>query len=233
MFIPQQIAATVIGIASLTATIKKFTFQHTAAHYPQKPGQWLDLWPNPEQQALIGGYTLINLENNQGILEIAVKAAPNHPATRYLHEKLQLGDRVLVSPAQGHFVLQETEKHSFFAAGIGITPIIAMLRALAKANTPKQVQVFYSQPAPEEAPFYQEIQTLCLTHAWQFYPFWSLRGARFTLEAAEANLIENSAIYVCGPMSFVEMLVEGLPKRGIAENRLFYEQWQRGHNKTQ
>ncbi len=236
MLIPQQIAAKVIAIDDLTETIKKFTFQHTASHYPQKPGQWLDLWPNPKNQALIGGYTLINLENNQGFLEIAVKKATNHPATRYLHQQLHQGDMVLLSPAQGNFVLQDNDKHSFFAAGIGVTPIIAMLRALAKQELHKQVQIFYSQPAPEAAPFWSEIQSLCLDKNWQLYPFWSQRGERLTLTIAQEKLQEkqmaNSAIYVCGPLPFVEMLVEGLPKGGIAENRLFYERWQRGHGKV-
>lgn len=235
MLIPQKIPAKVIAIAPLTDTIKKFTFQHYAPEYRQKPGQWLDLWPNPENQALIGGYTLINLENNQGLLEIAVKYAAKHPATRYLHEQLHLDDWVLVSPAQGDFVLQAADSHSFFAAGIGMTPIIAMLRALGQQDRAQPVQVFYSQPAPEAAPFYAEIQSLCLEKNWQLYPFWSQRGERLTLAAAQEKLqekqSENSAIYICGPQSFVEMLVEGLPKLGIAENRLFYERWQRGHGK--
>src|SRR5262249_57378881 len=70
---------------------------------------------------------------------ISVKIEPNGAAGTYLQEHVRVGDILDVSSPRGSFILQSRERPVvLLSAGIGATPVLAMLYALAAANSTRQ-----------------------------------------------------------------------------------------------
>src|SRR5262249_58591151 len=71
---------------------------------------------------------------------ISVKIEPNGAAGPYLRDHIRLGDILDVSAPRGSFILQSGEGPVvLLSAGIGATPVLAMLYARAASHSPRQI----------------------------------------------------------------------------------------------
>ena len=69
-----------------------------------------------------------------------MKIEPNGAAGTWLREHVRVGDALDVSSPRGSFILQSGERPVvLLSAGIGATPVLAMLHALAAARSTRQV----------------------------------------------------------------------------------------------
>src|SRR5499425_1289780 len=97
------------------------------------PGQFivLRMRPTPDAPALVRSYSLSS-EPNAERYRVSIKREPHGVAGAYIDDKLQAGDVVDVSAARGNFTLRSGDTPVvFLSAGIGVTPVLAMLHALA------------------------------------------------------------------------------------------------------
>ena len=105
------------------------------------PGQYVVL----RLQRTAGGPPLFRSYSLSGPLSteryrISVKIEPNGAAGTYLREHVRVGDTLDVSSPRGSFILQSGERPVvLLSAGIGATPVLAMLYALAAARSTRQV----------------------------------------------------------------------------------------------
>ena len=75
-----------------------------------------------------------------GEYRISVKRESHGLVSRYLHEHLRPGDRIEVAAPRGDFVLDEgTDPVLLVSAGIGVTPVLAMLHRLASEDSTREV----------------------------------------------------------------------------------------------
>src|SRR5262249_42215297 len=111
----------------------------------------------PLQPALPGQYVVLRLQRTTGSAplfrsyslsgplsteryRISVKVEPNGAAGTYLREHVRVGDGLDVSSPRGSFILKGGEQPVvLLSAGIGATPVLAMLYALAAARSTRQV----------------------------------------------------------------------------------------------
>ena len=101
-----------------------------------RPGQYLTLRIQPAdgQRSLLRNYSLSG-PPDAGYYRIAVKREPNGAASGYLHTRLAVGDQLDVAAPRGTFILDRTEAPVLLiSAGIGATPVLAMLEALAEEH---------------------------------------------------------------------------------------------------
>ncbi|MHA7838504.1 MAG: FAD-binding oxidoreductase, partial [bacterium] len=88
-----------------------------------------------------------------GHYRISVKREPLGRASRRLHDRTEIGDRLRAAEPAGDFVLPEDPEApiALVSAGVGVTPLLAMLHALAERPAPGSAPVSVSAPTSASA----------------------------------------------------------------------------------
>jgi len=169
-------------------------------------------------------------------LSITVKRIDNGVFTRYLIDKAKAGDLLYSTGAAGLFTLPENdaayEQVFFFAAGIGIAPVLPMLKDLLTFSD-KQAVLIYSNRKREDVVFYTELQELQTKFAGRFkieYLYsnaFSLARARLNKGLLPMLVTEYAAtekskmlFYTCGPFDYMRMVILGLEEYGIKQEQI-------------
>ncbi|WP_027579587.1 MOSC and FAD-binding oxidoreductase domain-containing protein [Bradyrhizobium sp. Ai1a-2] len=149
---------------------------------------------------------------------ISVKIEPNGTAGAYLREHVRVGDALDVSSPRGSFILQSGGRPVvLLSAGIGATPVLAMLHALAEARSARQVLWLHAARDREHHPFAAEVRRLMLgLTGSRSYVCYSRPGSRdrmgedfdatghLSQSVFDAVGIPREAdVYLCGPVRFM------------------------------
>jgi ferredoxin-NADP reductase/MOSC domain-containing protein YiiM len=169
---------------------------------------------------------------------ISVKIEPEGVAGTYLRRHLRVGDTLDVSSPRGSFILESGERPLvLLSAGIGATPVLAMLYALAEARSTRQVLWIQATRDHDHHPFADEVHRLmlALTHG-RSYVCYSRPGARDKMgvdfDAAghlsrsvfdEVGIPREADVYLCGPTRFMADMKEALATSGVAPERIHVE----------
>jgi Oxidoreductase FAD-binding domain len=108
---------------------------------PGLPGQFivLRLRPTPDAPPLLRSYSLSGEPSNTGY-RVSVKRNPDGVAGAYIGDEVRVGDLIEVSAPRGSFTLGGGDGPVILlSAGIGVTPVLAMLHALAAVRSPREV----------------------------------------------------------------------------------------------
>jgi nitric oxide dioxygenase len=217
-----------------TADTASFVLQLTdgTPTAPFRPGQYVSV-----QVALPDGARQIR--------QYSLSAAPGHPQWRitvkrgdgdpagevssWLHAHAGAGDTVEVSVPFGDLVLPEGDSPLLLAsAGIGSTPILAMLDHLVTTGSKRPVVVVHADRSPASHAHADELRRLVdalpqgTLHLWYEEPGES--GAR--PGRADVTLIDlpaGTTAYLCGPLPFLRAVRGDLLGRGTAAADIHYE----------
>ncbi len=230
----------VLAIDQESADVISLTMESADGHpLPTAlPGQYvvLRLQPSPGPPVL-RSYSLSGPPSRE-LYRIGLKIEPNGVAGNYLREHVHVGDAIEVSAPRGSFVLQQGDGPIvLLSAGIGATPVLAMLHALANAHSTRQVFWLHSSRDGKHHPFAAEVRRLMLglSHA-RSYVSYSRPGLddkiREDFTAAgrlshsifnELDVPRNAEVYLCGPTRFMADMKESLANYGITPERLHVE----------
>lgn len=169
---------------------------------------------------------------------ISVKIEPNGAAGAYLHEHVREGDPLDVSSPRGSFVLEPGDRPVvLLSAGIGATPVLAMLHALAAARSTRPVLWLHGARDREHHPFAAEARGLARAlPQGRSYVCYSRPGpgdrmgedfdatghlSRSVFD--EVRLPREADVYLCGPAHFMEGMKEALATVGVARERTHVE----------
>ncbi|MFC8529912.1 PDR/VanB family oxidoreductase [Nocardia sp. NPDC057227] len=98
-----------------------------------EPGAHIDV----ELGDIVRQYSLCGDPDDRSELRIAVLREPDgRGGSEYVHDKLAIGDEIGIAGPRNHFALTEAPSYLFVAGGIGITPLLPMLRAVRRAGRP-------------------------------------------------------------------------------------------------
>ena len=207
------------------------------------PGQFIVLKLG---SALMRSYSL-SAEPDASFFRVSVKREPHGAASAYIADALKVGDVVHVSAARGGFTLRPgTTPVVLLSAGIGVTPVLAMLHALAAEPSTREVWWLYGTQNGREHPFAAEtralLQALPNSHRCIRY---SAPGAddrpqvdfdaagRFSKDMLKHLGLPGSAdCYVCGPVSFMTDMTAGLSDIGVKPDRIHTETFGAGPSLT-
>ena len=202
------------------------------------PGQFVVLRLEPESApALMRSYSLSGAPG-ASTYRVSVKRETHGAASAYIDDGLQVGDIVQASAARGDFTLRPGDTPVvLLSAGIGVTPVLAMLHALAAEASPREIWWLYGTRNRREHPFAEEVRGLLKalahhhTHICYSSPDPQDR-ANVDFDApghlnmrvlGELNLPRNGDFYICGPSSFMSDLTAGLKELGVAPDRIHTE----------
>jgi len=200
------------------------------------PGQFIVLRMRPTAcaPALMRSYSLSSQPNAERY-RVSIKREPHGAAGAYIDDKLQVGDVVDVGAARGNFTLRPGDSPVvFLSAGIGVTPVLAMLHALAAIAPLREIWWLYGARDRREHPFVEEIRALLgvLPHSHSHICYSSPRpedraGLDFdTRGHMDLRLLQDLQVprhadfYLCGPSAFMSDLTAGLTGWGIAASRI-------------
>jgi ferredoxin-NADP reductase len=126
------------------------------------PGQSivLRLTPSPDAPTLLRSYSLSG-EPSADRYRISVKRETHGAAGAYIDAEVRVGDVLEVSAPRGNFTLGSGGGPVILlSAGIGVTPVLAMLHTLAAARSPREVWWIYGARSGDEHPFAAETRAL-------------------------------------------------------------------------
>jgi len=206
---------------------------------PALPGQYvvLRLRRRGDGRPLYRSYSLSGAPSTERC-RISVKIEPQGAAGELLRDHVGVGDTLDVSAPHGSFVLQPgADPVVLLSAGIGATPVLAMLHALATAGSPRQVVWLHAARDREHHPFAAEVRRLMalLPHG-RSHVCYSRPGAldkpgedfdaaghlsRSTFE--EVGVARDADAYLCGPTRFMGEMKEALVGFGVAPRRIHLE----------
>jgi ferredoxin-NADP reductase len=178
---------------------------------------------------------------------ISVKIELNGVAGTYLREHVRVGDVLDVSSPRGSFILQSGDRPVVLvSAGIGATPVLAILHALAAARSTRQVLWLHGARDQQHHPFAAEVRRLMLAlpHA-RSYVCYSSPGARDKMgedfDATghlsrsvfdEVGVPREADIYLCGPTRFMAEMKETLAKLGVEPEQIHVEIFNGSESRT-
>ena len=196
-----------------------------------QPGQFvvLRLQVDPKQAPVLRSYSLSDLPATDHF-RISVKSELNGIGSSFLCTRIQEGDVLSVSAPRGTFTLQRGERPvALLSAGIGATPVMSMLHALAAEKSQRQVWWVYGARNRADHPFAEESLSLLKQlpggRRWIVYsrPVATDRlatdfdapGRIDTALLEKLGISPDTDFYLCGPYSFLLDMRNGLRKWGV------------------
>ncbi|HVT30149.1 MAG TPA: 2Fe-2S iron-sulfur cluster-binding protein [Lacipirellulaceae bacterium] len=216
---------------------------------PFAPGQYLtfQLGQGDGQRRLVRCYSLSD-RPRQDYYRVTIKRIgppPDHPdapagrGSSFFHESVHVGDTIEVRAPAGTFLIdpQADEPVVLLGAGIGVTPLVSMLEAIAHVDRPRDVIALFGFRSGADHPFKDRLTSLVEKHpnirlhvsysmprdTDVLYRDYNHRG-RVTIERVQQVLPSNNyQFYVCGPGALMESLVPALWEWGVPESHVHFE----------
>jgi ferredoxin-NADP reductase/MOSC domain-containing protein YiiM len=212
------------------------------------PGQFvvLRLRPKADAPPVLRSYSLSDLPD-AGRYHISVKHESHGIASSYLNTQLHAGDVLDVSAPRGAFVLRDGDLPVvLLSAGVGVTPVMAMLHALAAQASPRPVWWIHAARNRMEHPFAREAHDLLArlpyarSHVQYSQPDatdrmgvdYDAAGRLSVSVLKKLGVPRDSDFYLCGPSAFLEDFTAGLGDWGVAVDRVHTETFGPGKSIT-
>lgn len=167
------------------------------------PGAHLDL---VLPSGLVRQYSLCGDPEDTSSYTIATRLVEDgRGGSREVHERLAEGTELEVRGPRNRFPLVEAESYVFVVGGIGVTPVLPMLRALPDGAA---WRLLYCGRTRASMPFVEEVRKLAgdrLTLVAED------EDGRPDLDALLAGVAPGTAVYCCGPEGLMEAVAERVP----------------------
>lgn len=186
--------------------IRAFVLVGEGCELPVAPaGSHIDVHVAP---GLVRQYSICNGPDEKTTYQIAVKREPqSRGGSVALFENKQVGDALFISKPRNRFPLIGAPSHVLFAGGIGITPLLSMLKHLTQAG--EKCRLHYFVRSKECVAFaglferaeYRDKVTICIGQ--------SPSQSQLMIEQALHQADQESHVYACGPIAFMNAVQKG------------------------
>jgi len=227
---------TVTRIETLTPTIKGiFVALDEPIHF--QAGQYINL----ELPAHIGSraFSLANPPGQGNEVELNIRLVPGGAGTTWLHESLQVGDRITMSGPYGRFFVRKSAASPliFMAGGSGLSSPRSMILDLLNEGFTQPITLVYGQRSRDELYYHDEFLALAEQHAnFTYVPALSDEPAEstwqgfrgFVHQAAVAhfdNDFRDHQAYLCGPPLMIDACIGALMQGRLFEKDIFTERF--------
>jgi ferredoxin-NADP reductase len=220
----------VLKVLDQTEEIRTFRFRRPKG-FDFKPGQFLTVQIPVDGKPMIRCYSICSAPETRHVLEISVKR--QGVVSGALHATLRKGSVVRVRRPAGPFVYPAGDPRPLvlLAGGVGITPLISMLRHAVVAEPARRVTLVLSVRTGNDIPFREELATFSQNHSQARVVLALTRGEERGPEIhrgrVDAELIRRltgdpaSAVYcICGPGPMIDGMKELLASLGVPKEQV-------------
>lgn len=201
-----RIKARVLAIHDETPDVKTFVLRANRQWPGHRAGQHVGVDVAIDGVRHQRRYSVSSAPGAGRSFAITVKRQTGGGVSSWLHERLRVGDVVAIDPPAGDFVLPNPlpTRLVMVSAGSGITPLMAMLRVLARR--PTRVEVAFVHVSRGPAIFERELRALAAATSWLALRLHdTTRAGRFD-PATVAELApdrQDEPALLCGPPAFM------------------------------
>ena len=206
---------------------------------PALPGQFLTLrlHVTPGAPPLLRSYSLSGAPG-AGSYRISVKREPRGAGSQFIHDRVHAGDDLETAAPRGTFILQPGDTPVLLiSAGVGATPVLAMLHALAAAGSGRDIWWLHGARSRAQEPFAAEsrslVEALPSGHRHICYSRpgpGDIHGRDYQTDGrlsapvlTALNLPRDADSYLCGPAAFMAETSAALAGLGVAGTRIHTE----------
>lgn len=206
------------------------------------PGQYVSVAVElPDGRRQPRQYTL-STAPGQGELRITVRrvrnggSAPAGAVSTFLHDQVHEGDLLQLSKPYGDVTLDpSSDPLLLISAGVGITPMLAMLHAVAATSPKRPVVAVHADRSPATHAHRDDVVTLGASiQDFTGLTWYGQATVTSTIDAAlgvraghvdveQIPLSTSARAYLCGPLPFMRDVRAGLLRRGLPADRIRYE----------
>jgi ferredoxin-NADP reductase/DMSO/TMAO reductase YedYZ heme-binding membrane subunit len=229
----------VIGMFRETGVVRTFRFataEGGAIPFAFQAGQFLNLSLEIDGRRVSRSYTIASPPTRDGYVELSIKREENGQVSRFLHDMLMTGHTVGVSAPAGRFTFDPKSSDAvlLIAGGVGITPVMSILRDLTDRCWPGKIDLLFSVRSPEDVIFKDELRYLAarypnlrvhVTVTRDAAADWSGLRGRITgdlLRQCVPDVVQRPA-FICGPDAMAASARDELISVGVPAARINVE----------
>ena len=228
---------TIKEIIKETSDAVSITFdipEHLKNDFTFIAGQYINLKTDIDGEEVRRAYSLCSSPNS-GRVKVAVKAVESGTFSVFANEKLESGNTLEVGIPEGKFTLTPENNKNYigFVAGSGITPVLAMIKAVLESDTNATFTLVYGNKTPKNTIFFEELNTLATANPNQLAVHYVY--SRENVEGSLSGRINKEIVtnfskdkkfdkaFLCGPEEMINIASDTLAENGFAKNDILFE----------
>ena len=228
---PSFVPARVLAVVDETDAIRTFRIARPP-RFDFEPGQFLMVKVDVAGAPVARCYSISSPPGASGFLEISVKR--QGVVSDALHQTVRPGATLLIHPPLGRFTAPPGDDDLvLIAGGIGITPLISILRHTVHTQPARRITLLYSVRAPGDAAFatelawlqqrHPQVRTVMTVTGGQTGGDWRQGRVDRGLVLSAVADVSHSVFLICGPLAMIDGVREVLSALGVAPSRIRFE----------
>jgi Na+-transporting NADH:ubiquinone oxidoreductase subunit F len=187
---------------------------------------------------IIRAYSMSHDPKDTSHVEMIIRRVPNGQATSFVHDALEVGDKITLTGPYGNFYLREETQRDVvcIAGGSGKAPIRSILFYLRDKGMPRNVKYFFGAKTTKDLYYTDEFNELeAKFPKFKYIPAlssptpeekWQGEVGLITQVVDRMNGdLSNTEAYLCGSPGMINACVEVLRKHNIKEENIFYDKF--------
>ena len=206
-----------------------------------KAGQYVQLevpkykrTSGPEYRA----YSISSDADQHDRLELVITRVPEGAVTTYVHEYLKEGEELRATGPYGSFYLRDSDRDILLiATGSGMAPIKSILHQLANHGIQRTTTFFFGARTQKDLYYVEQFRDWEKTlPQFRFVPALSRLAPEDPWDGEKGRVTDlihkyipdkpNVDVYICGAPPMVESCVELLTKKGVPEDRIYFDKFE-------
>ncbi len=197
------------------------------------PGQFLTVTVIVGGKPIKRSYTIASSPTQRDYAELTVKHATGGEVSGFLHDQVRQGDLLELSGPSGSFTFtgRECKCILLIGGGVGITPLMSVLRYLTDRSWPGDIFLLYACKTPGDIIFREDLEYLQRRHSNLRVVFtvshpegtdWKGPTGRITKELITQSVpdLASRYIHICGPVPMMEATKRILAELGVPAERI-------------
>jgi nitric oxide dioxygenase len=192
------------------------------------PGQYVTVAADlPDGTRQLRQYSLSRAPG-AGALRITVRRVAGGAVSGFLHDVVRPGDTLTLSQPYGDLALHPGDGPLLLvSAGVGITPMAAILDQVARTQPAREVTVVHADRSADRHPLRADIAASgARLRSFRHQIWYEQAGPGALTGRVDPDAIAlhpDADVYLCGPIPFMAQVRAGLQRRGIPAEKIRYE----------